>query len=270
MEQYSGFARVYDLFMDNVPYDEWVQYLCGLLEMNGVAADGTHHPLVCELGCGTGSVTRRLSERGYDMIGIDISDEMLQIAREREPQGDDRILYLQQDMREFELYGTVAAVVSLCDSMNYITDSDDLLRVFRLVNNYLDPGGIFIFDLNTSYYYSRVLGEQTICENRDEGSFIWENYYDPETHINEFDMTIYYKSSMNGGNGREHYVRCEETHFQRAYTLGEIRRLLKQAGMETLGIYAACTMEAPTRTTERVYVAARTRKAQTDMSTANA
>ncbi len=252
MDQYSGFSKVYDMFMDNVPYDEWVEYLDGLLRRNGVEEE---HPLICELGCGTGNVTRRMRDLGYDMIGIDISEEMLQEAREKEQDEDESILYLCQDMREFELYGTVAAVISICDSMNYITEPEDLLTVFKLVNNYLDIGGLFVFDLNTLYYYSKVLGEQTICENRDEGSFIWENYYDPDTHINEFDMTIYYK---DGDTDR--YLRCEETHYQRAYSLKEVEKLLKKAGLEVLKIYEACTESEPDKATERVYVVARTTK----------
>ena len=146
MEAYTGFAAVYDTFMDDVPYEEWSQYVRSLLTEYGVK-DG----LVLDLGCGTGSMTELLSAAGYDMIGVDNSEEMLELAcGKREKSGRD-ILYLCQDMREFELYGTVAAVVSICDCMNYILDLEDLVTVFRLVNNYLDPGGIFIFDMNTEY-----------------------------------------------------------------------------------------------------------------------
>lgn len=151
MEAYSEFARVYDLFMDNIPYEEWCDYLVMLLKQHGVD-DG----LVLELGCGTGNMTEALKRRGYDMIGIDNSEEMLAEAIEKSMEsdsdtGEKPVLYLCQDMREFELYGTVRAVVSVCDSMNYILEPEELLQVFRLVNNYLDPEGIFIFDLNTRY-----------------------------------------------------------------------------------------------------------------------
>ena len=120
------------------------------------------------MGCGTGAMTRYLDAHGYDMTGIDVSEEMLTIAKEK---SSPDILYLLQDMREFELYGTMRAAVSICDSMNYILEEDDLLQVFSLVNNYLDPGGIFIFDLNTVYKYQEILGEQTIAEDREECSF---------------------------------------------------------------------------------------------------
>lgn len=241
MNQYSGFAAVYDMFMDNVPYVEWTEYLAALLKENGVKEG-----IVAELGCGTGNVTRRLRDRGYDMIGIDVSPEMLQLAREKE--SDDSILYLLQDMREFELYGSVAAVVSICDSMNYITGPEDMLKVFKLVNNYLDPGGVFIFDMNTPFYYSEILGEQTICENRESGSFIWENYYDEEKQINEFGLTIYYD-----GEGKGSYRRYEETHYQRAYTDSEIRELMAASGLRFEAVFASGTHDAPEEDTERVY-----------------
>ena len=275
MKEYTGCAYSYDMFMDNVPYDEWAEYLHGLLIENGVK-DG----IVCELGCGTGKMTRKLRDFGYDMIGIDLSQEMLQIAIEQEsvPTGKKKsdntagkrgrkkekesgnesgeILYLNQDMREFELYGSVAAVVSVCDSMNYITEKEDLLQVFKLVNNYLDPGGVFIFDMKTPYYYRKKLGEQTICDNRDEGSLIWENYYDAETKINEFDITIYIrrntdKKTANNGNSYERY---EETHYQRAYSISEVKGLLKKARLTDIRAYEVLTKNEPGKCTERVYL----------------
>ena len=256
MEQYTGFARVYDLFMDNVPYDEWAVYIDSLLKENGIKpGPNTDVPLICELGCGTGNITRRLRDRGYDMIGIDVSPQMLQEAKEREKSGDESILYLCQDMREFELFGTVAAVVSVCDSLNYLTGDGELLDVFRLVNNYLDPEGLFVFDLRTPYYYANVLGESTICENRDEGSFIWENFYDPESRINEFDMTVYMREGKDN-----RYTRFEETHYQRSYTLNEVKAALKAAGLEIISLFGEGSHDKPGRTEERVYFVARTRK----------
>lgn len=245
MEAYTGFAEVYDLFMDNVPYEEWNRYLTGLLKEYGIS-DG----LVLELGCGTGRMTRLLSKSGYDMIGVDNSEEMLQIARDagKESEG---ILYLLQDMREFELYGTVRAVVSVCDSINYILEEEELLEVFRLVNNYLDPGGIFIFDMNTIYKYKELLGETTICENREEGSFIWDNYYDEEEQINQYDLTLFIKTE------KELYRKYEETHFQRAYEAKQVQRLLEEAGMEFIASYDAFTHDAIKKDSERIYMIAR-------------
>lgn len=245
MEAYTGFARVYDLFMDNVPYAEWSQYLAGLLQEHGIT-DG----LVLDLGCGTGKMTRLLAQAGYDMIGADNSEEMLQAAREADGGAQD-ILYLLQDMREFELYGTVRAVVSICDSINYILEEEELLQVFRLVNNYLDPGGIFIFDMNTLYKYRELLGETVICENRDEGSFIWENFYEEEGQTNQYDLTFFIREEDM------RYRKYEETHVQRGYGTQQVESLLRQAGLEVLAVYDVYTKDPVKEDSGRVCFVAR-------------
>lgn len=283
---YSAFAYVYDELMDNVPYDEWAEYLIRLLKENGVAGG-----LVCELGCGTGQMTRRLAAAGYDMIGIDLSEEMLDVAREQEygayegecdceeEEGADvsdaetelddeadvtaaepSILYLQQDMREFELYGTVSAVVSICDSMNYMTSDEDLLQVFRLVNNYLDKDGVFIFDMNTEYKYKELMGDTTIAENREDVSFIWENLYDEEKRLNEYCLTLFAKAETEDEDdegGAPLYEKYEEVHLQRAYPLAEVKRLLAEAGMTFVAAYDVLTHEVPGPQSERMYIVAR-------------
>jgi len=246
MAMYESFARVYDTFMDNVPYEEWSLYIRRLL-----AEEGIRDGLVLELGCGTGSMTELLARAGYDMIGVDNSEDMLEIAQEKRVESGADILYLLQDMREFELYGTVRAVVSVCDSMNYITEEEDLLQVFRLVNNYLDPGGIFLFDLNTVYKYQELLGDNTFAENREECSFIWENTYFEEEGINEYDLTLFLKEEES------RYRKYEETHYQRAYELNRIEELLDRAGMKLEAVYEAFTRNVPGPESERVYFVAR-------------
>lgn len=141
-QAYGEFARVYDMFQDNVDYQTWGQWLKQQLEAQGIT-----NGLVLDLGCGTGTMTEILAEAGYDMIGVDNSGEMLAEAMEKRVESGHDILYLLQDMQEFELYGTVRAVVSVCDSLNYITEEEELEHVFALVNNYLDPQGIFLFDM---------------------------------------------------------------------------------------------------------------------------
>lgn len=246
MASYQSFAQVYDLFMDNIDYDSWSTYLIGLLKEYGIS-DG----LVLELGCGTGSMTELLAKAGYDMIGSDISPDMLDVAMEKKEASGLDILYLLQDMREFELYGTVRAIISVCDSLNYILEEEELLQVFRLVNNYLDPGGIFIFDLNTQKKY-QDMGETTIAENRDEASFIWENYYDEEEQINEYDLTLFIRDEEDG-----RYDRFEEFHEQRAYPLTKIEELIRESGMEPVTMYDAFTRDPATEESERVCVIAR-------------
>ncbi|MBQ9199086.1 MAG: class I SAM-dependent methyltransferase [Lachnospiraceae bacterium] len=264
-EVYSDFAAVYDELMDNIPYDEWFSYLHKLLIEYGIK-DG----IIAELGCGTGNITERLAKTGYDMIGIDNSDSMLDIAESKRSKNNSSSLYLCQDMREFELYGTVAACISLCDSINYITDSDELLTVFRLVNNYLDPKGIFIFDFNTRHYYKDVVADATIAEDRDDISFIWDNYYDTENNINELSLSIFIrekeepintdvdkKSSQRNSVNSNLYRKYEELHLQKGYTLSEIKELIEKSGLEYITAYDAFTKNPADESGERIYVIAR-------------
>lgn len=246
MATYESFARVYDLFMDNIPYEEWSVYLHELLQRGGVE-DG----LVLELGCGTGTMTELLSGMGYDMIGVDAAPDMLEIALEKKEKSGADILYLQQDMREFELYGTVRAVVSVCDSMNYITGEEDLKTVFSLVNNYLDPGGIFLFDLKTVFYFREVMGDCVLADNREEASYIWENYYYEDEQMNEYDLTLFLQEE----NGL--YRKQEESHLQRAYEPDTIRRLLKEAGLKFERAFDADTGGEMRADSERIYIVAR-------------
>ena len=248
MEAYTSFAEVYDQFMDNVPYREWADFLQEILQKEGIN-DG----LVLDLGCGTGSMTEELAGRGYDMIGVDNSEDMLEIAMEKRQESGHDILYLLQDMQEFELYGTVRAVVSVCDSVNYVTEKEELEQVFRLVNNYLDPGGIFVFDFNTEYKYREVLGDRTIAENREDSSFIWDNSYYEEEHMNEYELTLFIQET----DQKELYHKYQETHFQRAYTLEEIRELLEKSGLRFVAAYEDYTKEAPGKGSERICVVAR-------------
>lgn len=288
MEAYTSFAYVYDTFMDNVPYGEWARHIREKLCEHGVT-DG----IVLDLGCGTGTMTERLAGYGYDMIGVDNSEEMLELAMEKKTESGYDILYLLQDMRGFELYGTVRAVVSVCDSINYITEPDELEEVFRLVNNYLDPKGIFLFDFNTVHKYRDVIGDSTIAEDRGVCSFIWDNRYYEKEQINEYDLTLFIAEDFNpmenayvsertadsedallseegagdledtmfseeeGGENGSLYRRYTETHYQRGYTLAEIQELLERAGLVFIEAYDADTKETPNDTSERICVIAR-------------
>ena len=288
MEAYTSFAYVYDTFMDNVPYGEWARHIREKLCEHGVT-DG----IVLDLGCGTGTMTERLAGYGYDMIGVDNSEEMLELAMEKKTESGYDILYLLQDMRGFELYGTVRAVVSVCNSVNYITEPDELEEVFRLVNNYLDPKGIFLFDFNTVHKYRDVIGDSTIAEDRGVCSFIWDNRYYEKEQINEYDLTLFIAEDFNpmenayvsertadsedallseegagdledtmfseeeGGENGSLYRRYTETHYQRGYTLAEIQELLERAGLVFIEAYDADTKETPNDTSERICVIAR-------------
>ena len=241
MGAYEEFALVYDIFQDNVDYEAWASYLQDRLTDFDIRGG-----LVLDLGCGTGTMTELLASAGYDMIGVDGSEEMLLRAAEKRTESGHSILYLLQDMTEFELYGTVRAVVSVCDSLNYLLEEEELLQTFRLVNNYLDPGGIFIFDMNTEYKYRELLGSCTIAENREEGSFIWENDYDEESGINEYDLTLFVRREDG------FYEKSEEVHYQKVWPAEKVKELLKAAGMTVIAVYDAYTQEPPRPDSERL------------------
>lgn len=245
MNSYSSFAQVYDAFMDNVPYKEGADYIHQLLLNHGIT-DG----ILAELGCGTGTLTELMADYGYDMIGIDNSPDMLDLAHEKRAVSDHNILYLLQDMREFELYGTVRGIISFCDTINYITEPEELVTVFQLVNNYLDPKGCFIFDFHTPYYYRNELGDATIAEDRDEISFIWDNYYDEETGINEYLLSLFIREPSGL------YQKFQEEHFQRGYELEEIKRLLSKAGLTFLAAYDELSFQPPSENSTRIHVVA--------------
>ena len=246
MEQYTNFAKVYDLFMDNVPYDKWVEQIKDILYKENIK-DG----LICDLGCGTGAITERLANIGYDMIGIDNSYDMLDVAMEKKCASGNDILYLCQDMREFELYGTVRAIISRCDSLNYIRELSELKEVFAWVNNYLDPNGLFIFDMNTEYKYQNILGDNTFAEVREQASFIWENTYDIDKRINEYDLNLFIK--LEGDN----YKKFEERHVQKAYTFDEILSAIDSSNMVLEKYLDADTYGDVSEKTERILFVAR-------------
>lgn len=265
-DSYTGFAEVYDELMDNVPYEEWAAFLIAVLKEYGVGKEleavredvelaknlAAERNTVLDLGCGTGTLTELLYRAGFDMIGVDSSEEMLEIAQSKKEKSGSDILYLLQDMREFELYGTVGAVCSVCDSLNYILEDEDMIKVFSLVNNYLYPGGIFVFDFNTVYKYEQVIGEATIAENREDCSFIWENYYNAVGQINEYDLTVFVRKPDTG-----YFQRFTETHYQRGYTLEQMKGFLEEAGLLYMKALDADTHGEVRAESERIYVIAR-------------
>ena len=276
MDAYTDFANVYDTFMDETPYDVWGDFVVELMNKFGVTKPATSKAsandggalkysteenseqaleeeknLIVELGCGTGSFTLNMAKRGYDIIGIDMSSDMLDIARKKTASEGLDVMYLEQDMRELDLYCTCGTVLSVCDSINYLLEDDDVIGTFKLVNNFLFPNGVFIFDFNTLHKYRDVIGDVTIAENREDCSFIWDNYYHEEEHINEYDLTIFAKC----GEG-DVFKRSVETHYQRGYTLEEMKSFVEKSGLKFIACYDADTHEAPTDESERIYIVA--------------
>ncbi len=268
---YDALAYVYDELMDNIPYTEWCEVLDEMIQKYGVskpvlkeAGDdkeeaeltqeqilASEKNLVVDLGCGTGTLTNLMYKKGYDMIGIDSSPAMLEVAQQKRDDKGYEILYINQDMRDLDLYSTVGTVYSVCDSINYLLKDEEVVRTFKLVEKFLYPGGLFMFDFNTVFKYEKVLGDTTIAENRDDCAFIWENYYDDETHINEYDLSIFLEQDEPGI-----FKRFTENHYQRGYTLGQMHVFLQKAGLKAVLVRDSDTGNEPAYDSQRIFVVA--------------
>jgi SAM-dependent methyltransferase len=240
---YNDFARIYDKLQPETEYEKFADYMEAIF-----AKFGKSPQLMLDLACGTGRLTSLLAKRGYDMIGIDISSDALEISTARVEKQD--ILYLQQDMTDFELYGTVDAIVCCFDSINYITNLRDLKKCFKLCKNYLNPGGLLIFDINTPHKFKNILANNIFtfsCQSEDfEDIFcIWENNYNGTK--NEFHLTFFEKFG-------EFYKKFEETHIQCCYEVGEIKNILAELKMQLKGCYHEFSFKAPRKNSERIFL----------------
>ncbi len=236
MNEYTSFAKVYDRFMDNVPYEEWADRTDGLIRKYLGNAEGNAERLhVVDAGCGTGVFSELLSARGYRVTGADISEDMLAEAERRRQETGSDILYICQDMRELDPGEQADAVVSVCDCVNYLLSAGDVTRFFAAVKRALKPGGVLVFDYTTPHRYRDEIGDATIAESRDDCAFIWENCYHEEEHINEYELTLFAAApgSDPAADGAP-FLRSVEVHFQRGYTPEEIRECAADAGLEVL------------------------------------
>lgn len=238
---YTNFAYIYDELTNDIDYSRWADYIEKLFKRYRVKPS-----LILDLGCGTGSFAVEMASRGYEMIGIDSSPDMLACARNKSESKNLDVLFINQDMVDFELYGTVDAVVCLLDSINYVTSKRDVTRVFKLVRNYLNPGGLFIFDINTPYKFEHVLSENVFYEVRDDLAFIWENRYDKRRKLCEFDLTFFIKRG-------EYFQRHDEIHVERAYSLDEIGEMAERAGLKLKGMFDDLSMRPPIEKSKRVF-----------------
>lgn len=239
---YQSFAAGYEKFSADNDYAAFADYYEEIFSEYNIKPS-----LVLDLGCGSGSLTTIMAEKGYDMIGVDISPEMLDMAREKNP----GILYLNQDMREFELYGTVDVIYSSFDCINYITNKNDVKKIFKLVNNYLNYGGLFIFDINTVHKLKNVLGNNTFVFDKDDVYLVWQNDY--YNKIATFYLDMFYKT-----DGK--YERFYEEHYERAYEIDEIKEMMKFSGLELLGVFDELSFDKPKKNSERVFFVARRTK----------
>ncbi len=284
-EGYRAIAGAYDRFNADVDYEAWSAFVEACFNRFLPARP----QIVLDLACGTGRMTFPLADRGYDMIGIDGSADMLAEAYEKSAERQDRLfekicsdkgidpdgadieaalealaehpapLFLEQDMRAFELYGTVDAAVCCLDSMNYLTGDDDLGRCLACLYLYIAPGGLLIFDVNTPHKFENIYGDKAyVLEDEDpEGHGVlcaWQNAYDAATRLCRFYLSLFTEET----DGR--YIRSDEEQCERCYDEAELRAALDTAGFEVCGIYADFDFKEPRADTERWYIVARTRK----------
>ena len=221
MSHYGGFAYLYDQFMTDIPYARWAAYIDKVLQNHGI----NYKSIVLDMACGTGNITLPLAQMGYDMIGVDISADMLSQAQGKI--NNERILFLQQDMRQLDLYGTVDAVVCACDGLNYLLNETELENVFSRVKMFLNSGGVFIFDMNTEYKFQTFLGNKVFAAKANGAEYEWSNNFNADTGINEYQVVFV---PENGSP-------FTELHRQRAYPSQTICNLLSIAGFRTIEIH---------------------------------
>lgn len=242
---YGEFAFIYDRLTDDVEYEKRSEYVYELINRHF----GKKAELLCDLGCGTGTMCNLLSGKGFDVIGIDSSESMLAVAAEKSV--GKNILYLNQDMCGFELYGTVDVFISMLDSVNYIPETDSLNRLFALVNNYLNPGGIFIFDVNSRFKFENILGNNTYAYESDGIFYTWENFYEDEI------LDIYLNFFTENKDGS--YSRMTEHHMQRYYSVDTLKKLSSDNGLTVEGIYNDLSFSYPDEESERIFVVVKKR-----------
>ncbi|MBO6165832.1 MAG: class I SAM-dependent methyltransferase [Eubacterium sp.] len=244
MSQYKFFAKVYDRMMDNIPYDEWKQFLLQLMYRYKVKPCAK----IAELGCGTGTMTMRLAEDGFQMTGIDLSEEMLEAARAKDPYSD----YKCMDMRELVLPEKQDVIISVCDSMNYLLTTEDLYKTIAAARDNLKEGGIFIFDLKTEYFYKVILDGYTDKDDFGDFSYVWKNIYDYDTKIHKYYLKFRYTETDEIGRKVDKAER--EVHRQRAFSAAEIREAAERAGFTHAAVYGGSCIEKPRLNSERIFI----------------
>lgn len=242
MSGYKSFAHFYDRLTGNIDYKQRAEYFDKLITINGGKKE-----ILLDLACGTGSLTEQLSKLGYDVIGVDASAEMLSIAASKGQQG---ITYLCQDMRSLDLYGTIDATICALDSINHITEEDEVMRVFERVSLFTVPGGLFIFDVNTIYKHEFVLGNNTFVYDLSDIYCVWQNEYLADTSTVKISLDIF---ECKG----EHFYRHEESFYERAYSVEHLETMLKSTGFNVLSKYELGSLNEPKSDTDKIVFVAR-------------
>lgn len=247
MEQYSDFAFVYDELMDEVDYEGWVCYLEDIIEKEGANVKN-----ILEYACGTGNITIPLAKKEYDIAGIDISYEMLDVAREKAEKESIELVLLEQDITELDFeMENLDCVLCACDGFNYIIEDKDIKTVFEKTYELLKDDGIFIFDISSFYKLSNILGNNMYGENREDIAYMWQNYFNEDDNILDMELAFFVEDE----DGK--YEKFEENHIQRAYKSEEMINFLTEAKFKDIKVYGDFTFESPLDDAERVFFVCR-------------
>ncbi len=247
MSGYSVFARYYDDLTANIDYRKRGGYFNEIIRK----FKSTKENILLDLACGTGSISEVMADLGYDVIGVDYSDEMLGMAIEKKFESGLNIQYLCQDMRKLDMFGTIDVTICALDSINHLSSLDDVRKVFENVAFFSEQNGLFIFDVNTTYKHRSILANNTFTYETDKVYCVWENTLVPET--DEVKMNLeFFELEENG-----HYSRSSDSFSEKAYSEEDIERLLCKSGFEILAKYGDDTFDAPTVTTQRIVYTAR-------------
>ena len=247
MASYGDFAYYYDMLTENVDYDKRCEYICGLLAENGISEG-----ILLDLACGTGTMSLMFAEKGYDVVGVDGSEEMLTQAQEKKMESGADVIFLCQKMEELDLFGTINAAVSTLDSINHVTNEDTVKEIFRRVSLFMEDKGIFVFDVNTPYKHREVLGDNTFIYDLDEVYCIWQNSTD-ENLVTTISLDLFEKDE----DDEETYYRYSEEFSERAYDLDDIKTWLEECKFEVTAVYEEMTREAVKADTQRAVFVAR-------------
>ena len=245
MGSYEFLAGCYDELTYDVGYSAWADYIEAHFRKRGLPGK-----TVLDLACGTGSLTRELAQRGYEMIGVDLSPDMLAQAAEKNRDAEGIApIFLCQSMDQLDLYGTIDACVCCLDSVNYVTDPKQLRKAFQRVYLFLMPGGLFLFDINTPCKLQGLDGQVFLDETEDEYC-VWRGEYSPRRRVCSFWMDIFRREG-------ELWRRGEELHEEYAYTMEELEGYLRQAGFAAVKQYGELKFRAPRPGEQRIFFAAR-------------
>lgn len=247
MSSYSFFAKYYDELTQNVEYSRRADYFSALLLSCGFES-GT----VLDLACGTGSLTVELAKHGYDMIGVDASGDMLCRAQNKAFESGVSPMFLCQRMQELDLYGTVDAAVCSLDSINHLTDEEDVRRTFERLRLFVAPGGVFIFDVNTVYKHKNVLGDNAFVYEYPDVFCVWQNSFNGQDNTVDIELDFFEKSG-------ETYKRRSENFSERAYEIDFLKSLLDKTGFDTEFVFDDMSREPLKEDSQRAVIAARRR-----------